>query len=55
MDNKYKYCLTVVDVGDKMIDAEPIISKDSNSVLKAIKKVYNRDILKEPKYEIVKL
>ena len=53
MDNKYKYCLTVVDVGNKIIDAEPIITKDSYSVLKAIKKVYNRDILKEPKYEIV--
>ena len=53
MDHKYKYCLTVVDVGNKMIDAEPIITKDSQTVLKAIKKIYSRDIIKEPKYQIV--
>lgn len=53
MDHKYKYCLTVVDVGNRMIDAEPIITKDSQTVLKAIKKIYSRDIVKEPKYQIV--
>jgi hypothetical protein len=47
-DNGYRYALVVVDAGSRLVDAEPIKNKDSESVLKAFKKIYERKILKIP-------
>jgi hypothetical protein len=40
----YKYALTLVDVGTRYKEAEPIKSKDSNEVAKAFEKIYNRHL-----------
>ena len=45
----YKYCLVVIDVYDKMCDAEPLKKKLAISIVKAFKKIYKRGILKVPK------
>jgi hypothetical protein len=47
-DHGYKYILVVVDDHSKKCDAEKLKNKDSSSVLKALKKIYDRDILKIP-------
>ena len=47
-DRGYKYILVVVDNHTKLIDAEKLKDKYSSSVLKAIQKIYARDILKMP-------
>lgn len=44
----YKYALTVVDLGTRHKEAEPLTSKDSGEVAKAFEKIYSRD-LKYPK------
>lgn len=44
----YKYALTVVDVGTRYKEAEPLTSKDSKEVAKAFEKIYSRH-LKYPK------
>ena len=46
--NKERYSLVVIDMSTRLIDAEPIKSKDSKSVVDAIKKIYKRKILKQP-------
>jgi len=43
----YKYCLVVIDVYDKICDAEPL--KTAEAIVKAFKKIYKRGILKIPK------
>lgn len=48
-DNGYKYVLVVADLATRLFDAEPLRKKDSNTVLKAFKKIYNRNILNLPK------
>ena len=48
-DNGFKYALVVVDDHSKKCDAVPLRSKDTDAVLKAIIKIYNRGILKYPK------
>jgi hypothetical protein len=47
-DHGYKYLLVVTDIATRLTDGEPIKSKDSNNVAKAIKKIFRRKILKEP-------
>lgn len=47
-DKGYKYICVMVDCYDGKIDAEPLKNKDSESVLKAIKSIFNRGILKQP-------
>jgi len=49
-DHGYTYILSVVDVGNKMIDCEKLKIKTSDSTLKAIKKIYKRGIIKQPEY-----
>ncbi len=46
--NKFKYILMVVDIGSRLCDAEPIRGKDTQTVLNALKKIYDRDVLKIP-------
>lgn len=48
-DQGYNYALVVVDVGTGITDAEPVDELNSKAVLKAIKNIYQRDILDEPK------
>ncbi len=43
-DNGYKYALVVVDVGTRMIDAEPLKNCDSLAAAEALDKIYNRKI-----------
>ena len=38
-DDDYKYCLVVVDVGSKIVDARPLKSKESKEIVK-LSKVY---------------
>ena len=45
----YKYLLVIVDIGNNEFDIEPIKSKTSKSVLNAMKTIFSRDYLKEPK------
>lgn len=47
---KYKYILTVVDIGPPRItDAEPLKTKEGQEILNAFKKIYKRGILNIPK------
>ena len=48
-DDGFKYLLVVVDIATRKTDAQPLKSKDSDAVLKAIQKIYKRKILKLPK------
>ena len=47
-DKTYKYTLSLVDVGTRYKEAEPLTSKDSQEVTKAFEKIYSRH-LKYPK------
>ena len=47
-DNKYKYALVVVDVGTRMIDAEPMKGRTGDDTVEAIKQIYKRNILSAP-------
>ena len=47
-DNEYKYALVCVDLGTRIVDAEPLKFKNSDDVLKAFKKIYKRGRLKPP-------
>jgi len=47
-DNGFKYALVVVDVGTRKIDAQPLKTKLSSDVVKALKTIYRREILKKP-------
>ena len=44
----YQYAVTLVDVGTRYIEEEPLTSKDSKEVVKAIEKTFSRH-LKYPK------
>ena len=44
----YKYLLVIVDISTRLIDAEQLKDKNASSVVKAFKKIYNRDILDIP-------
>lgn len=47
-DDGYRYLLVAVDIGTRIIDAEPLKSKDSKVVRDALKKIYKRKIIKAP-------
>ena len=47
-DNGYKYALVVVDVGTRIIDAEPLKNRDSLAAAEALAKIYKRKILSPP-------
>ena len=49
VNKTYRYALTLVDVGTRYKEAEPLTSKDSKEVAKAFEKIYSRH-LKYPKY-----
>ena len=48
-DNGYRYLLVVVDISTRTCDAEPLKSKESESVKKALIKIFKRGIIKQPK------
>lgn len=50
---KYKYLLTVVDIASNECEFEPLKNKNSSTVLNAIKTIFKRGIIKEPKYTIM--
>ena len=47
-DANYKYCLVVVDLGSRLMDAEPLKTRDATAVRNAMIKLYNREIIQEP-------
>lgn len=47
-DGQYKYALVVVDVGTRLMDAEPLKNKTPQHVADALEDIYNRDILSHP-------
>ncbi len=49
-DNGYKYALVITDIATRLSDAEPLKTKNSSEVLKAFKKIYNRNILSIPEF-----
>ena len=48
-DKGFTYCLVVVDIGSRQVDAEPLQSKNSVDVLKALNTIWKRKILNVPK------
>ena len=52
IDDGYMYGLTVVDTGSRLTDCEPIRDKKAITVLNAIKKIYDRGILKIPEVSL---
>jgi len=47
-----KYLFVIVDLATDKFDCEPIISKDSNVVLKAMLKCFERGIISKPEYTL---
>jgi len=47
-DKGYKYALVIVDIGSRLLDAEPLKTKSSVAVLKGIQAIYDRGPLKLP-------
>lgn len=47
-DNEFKYCLVVVDTFDNSCDAEPLKTRESGEVAKALQKIFKRKYLKTP-------
>ena len=43
-DDGYRYLLVVVDIATRKVDAEPLKSKESKEVKKAMEKIYRRPI-----------
>lgn len=48
----YKYLFVIVDLATNKFDIEPIKNKDDDVVLKAMKKCFARDYVKEPKFTL---
>jgi len=48
-DDGYRYLLVVVDIATRIVDAEPLKSKDSPEVKNALVKIYKRKYLNKPK------
>ena len=44
VNKTYRYALTLVDVGTRYKEAEPLILKDSKEVAKAFEKIYSRHL-----------
>ena len=51
-DAGYKYALVVSDIASREFDAEPLKDKTPQTVLNALKPIYKRKYLKQPKYEV---
>jgi len=49
---KFKYLLCIVDLWSDEFDIEPLKTKESNEVLGAMKKIFTRSYIKEPKASI---
>jgi hypothetical protein len=47
-DEGYKYLLVVVDIATRKADAEPMKTRDSNTTVKALTKIFKRGIVKQP-------
>ena len=47
-DNKWAYCLCVVDIHSRLMDIEPMASRTSQAIVDDIKKIYKRQILNKP-------
>ena len=47
-DDGFKYLLVVVDIATRLVDAEPLKSKDSKKVAEALKKIFKRKIIQQP-------
>ena len=52
VDTGYMYGLTVVDTGSRLTDCEPMKDKKALTTLNALKKIYDRGILKIPEVSI---
>ena len=48
----YKYLFVIVDLASNEFDIEPIKNKDPDTVLKAMKKCFTREHIKEPKFTL---
>jgi len=49
-DNGYKYALVVVDIGSRIVDAEPLKTKQAEEIMKAFNEIFSRKPLqKKPK------
>ena len=48
-DKGFKYLLVVIDISTKLVDAQPLRQKTAQTVLNAMKKIYERGTLKLPK------
>ena len=48
-DGGYKYALVIADVGNRLVDAEPVKNKQPKTINTAIKTIYNRKVLSYPK------
>lgn len=51
-DEGYKYCLVVIDLATRALDAQALKSRDNESIIKAFESIYKRKILKFPKFKI---
>jgi hypothetical protein len=51
-DKGYEYALIATDVGSRMCDAEALKSKDAETVLQGLKKIFARGYVKKPKKQI---
>ena len=47
-DNKWAYCLCIVDIHSRLMDIEPLITRSSNAIVDAVIKIYKRKILNKP-------
>jgi hypothetical protein len=48
----FKYLLTAIDLGNNLIDFEPMKTKTSKEAISALLKIFKRKYVKEPKYSI---
>ena len=48
-DKNYNYLLVVTDIGSRITDFQPIVSKTSTAILNAFTKIYDRKLLNKPK------
>lgn len=51
-DGKYRYALVVVDIGTRIVDAEPMKNKTPKDVIRGMEKIYDRGILELPSRRI---
>src|SRR5580698_5941219 len=50
-DDGYKYCLTVVDLGSRLIEGEPIKNKEAKSVKEGFEAIFKRKVINMPEYQ----